>query len=130
MKIRKVQQKSIYFEMFEFDWMELDKDNEFYLLENKHEIEAAMALKENTEEKFLSIILIEVKHKNIGKRVEEKLISYACKETIKRGYNTMTLLSKTNLTEHYKKLGAKVLVGQIMIFDKKALTDLGGKYEN
>ena len=69
MKIRKVQQKSIYFEMFEFDWMELDKDNEFYLLENKHEIEAVMALKENTEEKFLSIILIEVKHKNIGKRV-------------------------------------------------------------
>ena len=41
--------------MFEFDWMKLDKDNEFYLLENKHEIEAAMALKENTEENEIQI---------------------------------------------------------------------------
>ena len=36
MKIRKIQQKSIYFEMFEFDWMQVDKDSEFYVLENGH----------------------------------------------------------------------------------------------
>ena len=56
MKIRKIQQKSVYFEMFEFDWMKVDQSSEFYVLENGHEIEAAMALKERKNS--IHIVLI------------------------------------------------------------------------
>ena len=125
MKIRKIQQKSVYFEMFEFDWMKVDQSSEFYVLENGHEIEAAMALKERKNS--IHIVLIEVKHKHIGKKRGSILISFACKESLLRNINAVTLNSKTKLTKHYCSLGAKILFGERMVFEGKNLKKMAEK---
>lgn len=125
MKIRKVQQKSVYFEMFEFDWMKVDKTSEFYILENGQEIEAAMALKERKNS--IHIVLIEVKHKHIGKKKGSILISFACKEALLRNVNAVTLNSKTNLVKHYSSLGAKILFGERMVFEGESLKKMAEK---
>ncbi len=125
MKIRKIQQKSAYFEMFDFDWMGVEKNSEFYVLENGHEIEAAIALTEL--ENSIHIVLIEVKKKYIGKRKGSILISFACRESLLRNISAITLDSKTNLITHYKSLGAEVLFGRRVIFEGEKLKEMAEK---
>ncbi len=122
MKIRKIQQRSVYFEMFEFDWMLVDSSSEFYILVNGQEIEAAIALTEI--EGSIHIVLIEVRKKYIGQKKGSMLISFACREAIKRGINVVTLDSKTNLVDYYKRIGAKILFGERMFLEGVYLEEM------
>ena len=84
-----------------------------------------MALKERKNS--IHIVLIEVKHIHIGKKRGSILISFACRESLTRGINAVTLNSKTNLVKHYSSLGAKILSGERMVFEGDDLRKMAEK---
>lgn len=125
-------------DLVHFDWA-LYKNKEVYklCLASSDEILGAICIKDHPKDavRAIEIVLLEIGHKNIGKKkqfdgIAGCLIAFACRVSFKRGYDgCVYLIPKTTLISHYaNKYGffhvplktLTRLVGLMILYDVEA----------
>jgi len=120
-------------ERFAFDWVAIDQGRELYQLSliDDDEILGIMALKDYPEQQWIEIKLLESSIENVGKykkykRIAGCLISFACKEAVKR-YSPIpcvSLLPKTQLRNHYIKKYGMLDGSKFLYLDEQPLLNI------
>ena len=123
---------------FKFDWDEFQEDMVYKLVPSgTNNMAGLMALTDHPDPqfRFTEIKLLESASENIGAhkkfdRVAGTLISFACREAIKNGYDgTVFLIPKTNLIPHYMKKYGFLNAGRGLCLDLAASQKLIAAYQ-